>query len=95
MIYLGPGFNGPPPGRRGGYEYEKVPLPKGLSDVPRYLRELLGVEDRPSYTVHNALHFGFRRRNTYYRLADNGAHNQRNAAHNQRTRHSAVVGNTV
>ena len=42
MIYLGPGFNGPPPGRRGGYEYEKVPLPKGLGDLPRYLRELLG-----------------------------------------------------
>ncbi len=31
---------GPPPGAR--FQYEKVPPPKNLRDVPRYLRELLG-----------------------------------------------------
>ena len=39
---MGPGGFGPPPGGRGGYQYEKVPLPKNAKDVPRYLRELLG-----------------------------------------------------
>lgn len=39
---MGPGGFGPPPGGRGGYQYEKVPLPKNIGDVPRYLRELLG-----------------------------------------------------
>lgn len=42
MILMGPGGFGPPPGGRGGYQYEKVPLPKNIGDVPRYLRELLG-----------------------------------------------------
>ena len=37
---MGPGFGGPPPGMN--FQYEKVAKPKGLRDVPRYLRELLG-----------------------------------------------------
>ncbi len=31
-----------PGGQRMPYNHERVPLPKGISDVPRYLRELLG-----------------------------------------------------
>ncbi len=31
---------GPPPGSR--FQYDKIPPPKGIRDVPRYLRELLG-----------------------------------------------------
>ncbi len=42
MIYLGPSSNGPPSGRRRGYEYERVTPPQGIKDVPRYLKELLG-----------------------------------------------------
>ena len=37
---MGPGFGGPPPGRN--FQYERVEKPKGLRDLPRYLKELLG-----------------------------------------------------
>ena len=34
----GPGMGG----SRSSYEHKRVPLPKNLKDVPRYLKELLG-----------------------------------------------------
>jgi len=37
-IFMGPGGFGPPM----RYKYERIAPPKGLSDVPRYLKELLG-----------------------------------------------------
>ena len=36
---MGPGFGGPPPI---GFQYERVEKPKGLRDVPRYLKKLIG-----------------------------------------------------
>ena len=37
---MGGGFGGPPP--IGGPKYEKVARPKGISDLPRFVRELVG-----------------------------------------------------
>ncbi|MBQ9415608.1 MAG: ABC transporter ATP-binding protein [Clostridia bacterium] len=38
---MGPGMGGPPPGAS-RYQYQTVEKPKSLSDLPRFLRELLG-----------------------------------------------------
>ncbi len=36
---MGPGFGGPPPDR---YKHEKVPPPKSIKDLPRFLRQVVG-----------------------------------------------------
>ena len=39
VIFMGPGFGGPPGGR---FDYEKVERPKSIKEVPHYLKELFG-----------------------------------------------------